>query len=118
MAIQKFDDILAWQKSHELTLRVYKITESFPKSEIFGLVSQMRRCAVSVPSNLAEGFKRRTKSDSLHFYNIAEGSLEELKYQLLLSKDLGYISRDAYSDIRDLSEESGKLIYGWKKIQR
>src|SRR3989338_11497212 len=105
MAIQKFEDIFAWQKSHELALSIYKITESFPKQETFGLISQMRRCAVSIPSNLAEGFKRRTKSDSVHFYNIAEGSLEELKYQLLLGKDLEFISRDMYEKVKDLCEE-------------
>lgn len=118
MPVQQFEDILAWQKSHELAIKVYKITEHFPKSETFGLVSQMRRCAVSIPSNLAEGFKRKTKNDSVHFYNIAEGSLEELKYQLLLSKDLHYIQEDTYSNMRDLSDEAGKLIYGWKKVQR
>ena len=118
MVVQKFEDILAWKKSHELALAIYKITENYPKSETFGLVSQMRRCAVSVPSNLAEGFKRRTKSDSVHFYNIAEGSLEELKYQLLLSKDLDYISKDVYDNLKRLCEETGKLMYGWKKVQR
>ena len=69
MAIKSFQEIVAWQKSHELTLLVYRITEKYPKHEIFGLTSQSRRCAVSVPSNIAEGFRRKGKNDSLHFYN-------------------------------------------------
>ena len=85
--------------------------------ETFGLVSQSRRCAVSIPSNIAEGFKRQSKKDSAHFYNIAEGSLEELKYQLLLAKDLGYINTEQYAVAFNLAEESGKLINGWKKSQ-
>ena|SRR3989344_1603643 len=118
-AIQKFTEIKAWQKAHELVLAVYKVTESFPKSEIFSLTSQIRRAAVSVPSNIVEGFKRSTKNDSLRFYNIAEGSLEELKYQLLLARELGYIQQPkAYSKIEAIMDEAGKLIYGWKRVQK
>jgi four helix bundle protein len=90
MTIKTFRDIIAWQKAHELTLLVYSLTEKYPCHEIFGLTNQSRRCAVSVPSNIAEGFKRASKNDSVHFYIIAQGSLEELKYQLLLAKDLKY----------------------------
>ena len=118
MLIKTFRDLIAWQKAHELTLNIYKASDKFPKTESFGLTSQMRRCAVSIPSNIAEGFKRRTKNDSIHFYNIAEGSLEELKYQLLLAKDLRYISEDEYSEINNLSNEVGKLINGWIKAQK
>ncbi len=96
MAIQTFQDIVAWQRAHELTLDVYKVTEHFPKLETFGLTSQMRRAAISMPSNIAEGFKRRSRNDSIRFYNIAEGSLEELKYQLLLAKDIGYLTQEDY----------------------
>lgn len=117
MGVYTFRDIIAWQKAHELTLSVYKITEKFPKSELFGLISQMRRCGVSIPSNLAEGFKRGRKRDSLNFYTIAEGSLEELKYQLLLSRDLKYLTEQDFETVYKLSEEVGKLIYGWKKKQ-
>lgn len=77
----------------------------------------MRRCAVSIPSNIVEGFKRRFARDSLHFYNIAEASLEELKYQLLLTRDLKYVSDPVYKSINTLAEEVGKLINGWKKAQ-
>ena len=118
MPIQNFKDIIAWQKSHELTLLVYDLTSRFPKSEIFGLVSQMRRCAVSVPSNIAEGYKRKSKQDCVHFYIIAESSLEELRYQLLLSKDLKYISEFEYKTAEALADTVGKLIHGWKINQK
>ena len=117
MGVYTFRDIIAWQKAHELALCVYKVTEKFPKNELFGLISQMRRCAISVPSNIAEGFKRGRKKDSLNFYTIAEGSLEELKYQSLLSKDLKYLTEQEFDVLYKLSEEVGKLIYGWKKKQ-
>ncbi len=94
------------------------MTAKYPKHELFGLVSQTRRCAVSVPSNIAEGFKRKSKNDSVHFYNMAESSLEELKYQLLLAKDLRYIEDFEYQKVFDLCEEVGRLIYGWIKIQK
>jgi four helix bundle protein len=118
MTIKTFQEILAWQKSHELTLLTYKFTENYPRSEMFGLVSQSRRCAVSIPPNIAEGFKRRTKNDSIHFYNIAEGSLEELKYQILLARDLSLIKASEYETFLVLAEEVGRLIHGWIKIQK
>lgn len=118
MAIQSFKDIVAWQKAHELALSVYKITNDFPKQETFNLVSQIRRCAVSVPSNIAEGFARKSLKDSKHFYIIAEGSLEELKYQLLLSKDLNYINEAKYNELESLSQEVSKLLGGWKRSQK
>ena len=118
MVIKIFRDILAWKKAHALVLRVYKITDNFPQKEIFVLTSQMRRCAISIPSNIVEGFKRRTKNDSIHFYNIAEGSLEELKYQLILAKDLKYISEQEFNEVYNLAEEVGKLINGWKRVQK
>ena len=118
MTIQSFKDIIAWQKSHALAIKVYQLTASFPKSEIFGLVSQLRRNAVSVPSNLVEGYKRRSKNDAVRFYIISESSLEEMKYQLILAKDLGYLSTEDFKEAYDLSEECGKLIYRWKSNQK
>ncbi len=118
MTIKTFKEILAWQKSHQLTLLIYEFTSKYPKHELFGLVSQSRRCAVSIPSNIAEGFKRKTKNDSVHFYNIAESSLEELKYQILLAKDLKYIDNNEYEKVYNLSEDVGKLINGWIKVQK
>ncbi len=117
MAIKTFKEILAWQKAHELAKAVYKVTETFPKSELFALTSQLRRCAVSIPSNIVEGFKRKSKKDSVHFYNIAEGSLEELKYQILLATELGYFPKEQYQAMHDLAEEVSRLINGWIKVQ-
>lgn len=92
-SIKSFRDLQVWRKAHELVIFVYKITANFPKEEIYSLVSQMRRAAVSVASNIVEGFKRRSAKDSLNFYNMADASLEELKYQILLSCDLKYITK-------------------------
>ncbi len=93
MAAISFQELEVWREAHNLVLNIYKITAEFPKSELFGLVSQMRRAAVSVPANIAEGFKRTGHLDKLRFYNIAEASLEELKYYIILSSDLGYASK-------------------------
>jgi len=89
--IRRFEDLKVWQKAHELVLLVYKLTAKFPAEEKYGLSSQKRRAAVSVASNIVEGFKRRTVKDSLNFYNTADASLEELCYQSLVARDLGYI---------------------------
>jgi len=88
---QSFEDLIVWQKSHQLTLLVYRVTSAFPKTELYGLVSQMRRAAVSVPANIAEGFKGRKNPDKARCMNIAQGSLEEVRYYFLLSRDLGYL---------------------------
>lgn len=85
-----FEDLIVWRKAHELALCVYEATAKFPKDEIFGLTSQIRRSAVSVPSNIVEGFTRKGKSDKLKFYNYSDASLEEMRYQLILGNDLGY----------------------------
>ena len=90
--IDRFEQLKAWQEGHKLVLMIYRLTKDFPGEEKFGLVSQMRRAAVSVPANIAAGFKRFGLQDKCRFYNIAEGSLEELKYYLILAKDLAYIS--------------------------
>jgi four helix bundle protein len=118
MLITTFQDIKAWQKSHALTLEVYRLTAIYPKHELFGLTSQTRRAAVSVPSNIAEGFRRKGKNDSLHFYNIAQASLEELKYQLLLARDLKYIEPVEYENVLVIAEETSKLLAGWVKSTR
>lgn len=105
-----FQQLEVWQKSHKLVLMVYQVTKGFPGDERFGLVSQMRRAAISIPANIAEGFKRRGIQDKIRFYNIAEGSLEELKYFFILSKDLGYISSN--DDLIAQSETVGRLLNG------
>ena len=94
MAISKpartFQDLLVWQKAHGFVLKAYAFTAMFPKQETYGLSLQMRRAAVSIPANIAEGFRRRGKADKARFLNIAEGSVEECRYFLILAKDLGY----------------------------
>ncbi len=94
MAISKpartFQDLLVWQKAHQFVLAVYAITTIFPKQETYGLSLQLRRAAVSIPANIAEGFRRRGKADKARFMNLAEGSIEECRYYLILAKDLGY----------------------------
>ena len=85
-----FKDLIVWQKAHRFVLSVYRITGKFPKEEIYGLTSQFRRAAVSIPANIAEGFRRKGRPDKYRFMNIAQGSLEECRYYLILAKDLGY----------------------------
>ena len=108
--IRHFQQLDAWREAHELVLVVYRVTKKFPGDERFGLISQMRRAAVSVPANVAEGFKRRGIQEKIHFYNIAEGSLEELKYYFILSKDLGYVPSS--DDLMAQSETVGRLLHG------
>jgi four helix bundle protein len=107
--LQRFQDLLVWRKAHALALKIYKATRVYPGEERFGLVSQMRRAAVSVPANIAEGFKKRGRKDKANFYNIAQGSLEELRYYIILSKDLAYL-RDADQLPRDV-DEVGRMLH-------
>jgi four helix bundle protein len=90
VAAKSFRDLLVWRKAHEPVLAVYPYTAAFPKVETYGLVSQLRRAAVSVPANIAEGFRRRGRADKARFMNQAESSLEECRYYFILAKDLGY----------------------------
>ena len=87
-----FRDLIVWQKAHSFVLSIYKLTLQLPKEEQFGLISQIRRASVSIPANIAEGFPRRTAKDKLRFFNIAKGSLEEVRYYLILIQDLKYVS--------------------------
>jgi four helix bundle protein len=102
-----FQDLVVWQKAHEFVLLIYQYSESFPKNELYGLTSQVRRSAVSVPSNIAEGFKKKTKPDKVRFLNIAQGSLEECRYYLILAKDLDYGDT---SKLMEKLEEVSKLL--------
>ena len=108
--ISHFRQLEVWQEAHKLVLMVYHVTKEFPSHERFGLVSQMRRAAISIPANIAEGFKRRGIQDKLRFYNVSEGSLEELKYYFILSKDLGYVLSN--DDLMTQSETVGRLLNG------
>ncbi len=108
--ITSFKQLKVWEKSHNLALDTYKITKKYPAEEKYGLVSQMRRAAVSVAANIAEGFKRRGKADKVHFYNIAQSSLEELLYYFILSADLGYIKNSL--TLCEKAEEAGRMLIG------
>jgi four helix bundle protein len=102
-----FRELIVWQKAHSLVLAVYEFTNNFLAKEIYGLSSQMRRCSVSIAANIAEGFKKRGIADKLRFLNIAQGSLEECRYYLILSKDLRYGDTGSLIEI---SEEVSKLL--------
>ena len=116
--METFKDVIAWQKAYQLTLLIYKYTVIFPKNEEFGLKSQIRRATVSIISNIAEGFKRNGKNDQLRFYNTAQSSLEEVKCQIMLSYDLGYFEKSKYIELDELSDEVGKVLYGWIQSQK
>ncbi|HQF41438.1 MAG TPA: four helix bundle protein [Ignavibacteriaceae bacterium] len=107
MKSKSFKELIVWQKAHQFVLSVYKLTKSFPKEELFGLVSQFRRAAVSIPANIAEGYRKRGKADKVKYLNISEGSLEECKYYLLLAEDLGYAKTNKENE---LAEEVSKLL--------
>ena len=107
-----FIDLIIWEKSHQLVLIIYKSTKSFPKEETYGLTSQMRRAATSIPANIAEGYKRTGNKDKIRFYNIAQSSLEELRYYLILSKDLNLIIPD---DAEILANEVSKMLEAYIK---
>ena len=116
MYVQSFKELIVWQKSIELVKEIYKITNSFPKSELYGLVSQMRRSAVSIPSNIAEGKKRRTSKDFMQFLRIADGSAAELETQIIISKDL-YPEIDFLKTESLLEEVQKMLITIIKKLE-
>jgi len=102
-----FRDLVVWSKSHDFVLGVYKLTAGFPRDETYGLSIQMRRAAVSIPANIAEGFRKRGKADKARFMNMAEGSIEECRYYLILARDLGYGETDTLD--RALEEVSRLL---------
>ena len=108
--MKSFRDLKVWQKSHELALTVYKCTRSFPKDEIYGLTSQMRRAAASVPSNIAEGCGRSGDAELGRFLQIAMGSASELEYQLLLAHDLGYVNAEEYGQLAAKVTEVKKML--------
>lgn len=105
-----FQDLVVWRKAHEFVLAVYAFTATFPKQETFGLALQMRRAAVSVPANIVEGFRRRGPADKARFMNVAEGSLEECRYYLILAHDLGY--GDTHQ-LTAILEETSKLLHAY-----
>lgn len=108
-----FRDLVVWQKSHQFVLAVYKYSENFPKAETYGLASQLRRAVVSIPANIAEGFKKKGKADKARFMNIAQGSLEESRYYLILTQDLGY---GETSELMIQIEEVSKLLEAYASV--
>jgi four helix bundle protein len=116
--MKTFKDIIAWQKGYELSLLLYKCTSKFPSNEEFGLKSELRRASVSYISNIAEGFNKQSLKEALHFYNRSRASLEEIKCQCMLSNDLNYFNQNDFKKISQLSDECGKLLYGWIESQK
>ena len=113
--LESFDKLLVWQRAHSLVLKIYEVTNSFPKEEIWGVTSQIRRSAVSVPSNIVEGKARGSRKDFKRFLLIARGSLEEVKYQSLLAKELKYMNDEQYEEITVMIEDVGRLLGGMIK---
>ena len=115
MKAQTFQDLMVWQKAHQFVLAVYRLSQSFPNHEVYGLTSQIRRASVSIPANIAEGFKKKTPKEKVRFFNIAQGSLEEVRYYLILTRDLNY--GDTEKLAYDL-DEIGRMLEGYMKSIR
>ena len=112
MALKHYRELIVWQKAMDLVEFVYKATSHFPNAELYGLTSQVRRAAVSIPSNIAEGQGRNTTRDFLHFLCMAQGSLLEVETQILIAQRLGYIKTELESKLLDATAEVGRLISG------
>ncbi len=106
-----FQDLIVWQKAHGFVLQIYTFTRGFPKQETYGLTSQFRRAAVSIPANIAEGFRKQSSADKARILNTSEGSLEECRYYLILAHDLGYLDKSLYWE---QSEEVGRLLNSYR----
>jgi len=107
---QSFRDLLVWQKAHRFVLAIYEFTRHLPKQETYGLSLQMRRAAVSIPANIAEGFRKRSRPDQARFMNMAEGSVEESRYDLIVAQDLGY---GQTGELMASLEEVSRLLYAY-----
>lgn len=116
--ISSFRDLIVWQKAHQLVLKIYELTKKFPREESYSLTNQLRRAAISVASNIVEGFNRTSLKESLQFYNLAKSSLSEVEYQILLALDLKYISQEEKEEVQNLITEVGKLIFSWSRSQK
>ena len=112
--MRDFHKLVIWEKSHQLTLDIYKLTQQFPKEELFGLTSQIRRAISSVPTNIAEGCGRATNKDFAHFLQISIGSACEIEYQLLLAHDLNYITDEDYNRLNDEIVSVRKMIHKYQ----
>jgi len=107
-----FKELIVWQKSIDLVTKIYKVTEKFPSSEIYGLTSQLKRASVSIPSNIAEGNTRRSKADYVQFLRIARGSCSEVETQIIISKNLGFIDEISFEKLSFSIVEISKMING------
>ncbi|HEY4510867.1 MAG TPA: four helix bundle protein [Candidatus Paceibacterota bacterium] len=105
--------LIVWQKADELAFQIYLVTKNFPRDEIFGLTSQMRRAAVSVSANITEGYARSSRKEKMQFYNIARGSLTEVEYYIDFSFRLGYVTKENYPNLVKLRDETGRLLHGF-----
>lgn len=110
--LKSFTGLDAWKEGHKLVLMIYRMTKSFPKEETFGLVGQMQRAAVSITSNIAEGFSRRSYKEKLQFYSMAQGSVTELQNQLLIARDVDYLRKPNFNEIAEQSIKVHKIIGG------
>ena len=110
--IKSFTHLNTWKEGHKLVLHIYDVTKKFPSMESYGLIDQMRRAAVSITSNIAEGFSRQSKKEKLKFYYISKGSLTEIQNQLIIAKDIKYISSDNFNKIAENTVIVGKLLSG------
>jgi four helix bundle protein len=110
--IKSFTDLVVWKKGHELVIAVYKITKNFPKDELYSLTNQMRRAAASITSNIAEGFGRQGYKEKIQFYYLAQGSLIELKNQLLIAKDVDYLNKTDFIKLAEKANNTHKLLQG------
>jgi four helix bundle protein len=108
--MQNFKELKVWQRSHQITLKIYKITKNFPREELYGLISQMRRSSASVPTNIAEGCGRGSNAELARFLQIAMGSASELEYQLLLSLDLSFIDLTTYNNLNIELTETKRML--------
>lgn len=112
MSAKTFEDVEVWKKAHAWVLAIYQFTDQFPKHELFGLTTQLRRAAVSIPANFAEGFKKKGRADKARFYNIAQGSVEECRYYMILAKDLGYGDT---TPLRESLEEISRMLEAYTR---
>ncbi len=112
MALKHYQELIAWQKAMDLVTLAYEISAGFPREEMFGLALQIRRAAVSIPSNIAEGQGRKTTRDFIHFLGIAQGSLQELETQIIVADRLRYLNAETKAGLMELSCEVGRLIHG------
>src|SRR6266404_2204441 len=110
--VKSYSDLIAWQKAMDLVEEVYKITKGFPKEELYGLVSQMRRAAISVPSNIAEGHSRNGSREFVHHLSIAHGSLSEVETQVEIGRRLGYVTEEQQTRFLQMASETGRIING------